>query len=120
MFSPASAQKPWTLSAVISPRSMYALFTSVISSSFRADGFKVRTTTPRERARRRRTGAQLAGAGIAGILTAIVFLASGGHGLAFSDDGTRLATCDSNGVVLVWDGTPLPEGPREATLAAGE
>src|SRR2546421_524766 len=37
MFSPASAQNPCTLSAVISPRSIYALFTSVISSSFLAD-----------------------------------------------------------------------------------
>ena len=54
-----------------------------LAERLRADGFKIRTTTPRAIAKRRRRGAQLAGTGIAGLLAAIIFLASGGHGLAF-------------------------------------
>jgi WD40 repeat protein len=32
-------------------------------------------------------------------------------GVAFSPCGTRLATCSANGLVKIWDGTPLAETP---------
>ena len=40
-------------------------------------------------------------------------------GLAFSPDGNRLLALNSNGVILTWDGTPLPEqAPRQTAGSA--
>jgi WD40 repeat protein len=42
------------------------------------------------------------------------------YGVAFSPDGKRLATADYDGVVRIWDGTPLVETPDLGALPAAQ
>jgi hypothetical protein len=67
---------PAVLVADLEPDTAQALVTRL-----RGDGFKVRTTTPRVQARKRRRATRIALAGLAGAIASIVLLATGG-GLA--------------------------------------
>jgi protein kinase-like protein len=67
---------PTVLVADLAPETSQALV-----ERLRGDGFKVRTTTPRQLEQRRRSGARLAFAGLAGVVGWIALLAAGLHGL---------------------------------------